>query len=79
MPKKKRKKNTGWGGKRPGAGRRLEMEDCRQLSVHMPARAVAQLQEEATRAKLSLSKYARGILMAVRPDLPWGIDDEASV
>lgn len=61
----------GWGGRRPGAGRKTQMKDTQKITFHMPGTVVDALHAEAAEVGKVLSVYMRDLLRGARPDLPW--------
>lgn len=56
-------RNTGWGGKRPGAGRRRTADGV-TIAVYLPTKTAEETRRHAADRGESLSKYVTGALDA---------------
>ena len=60
MPR--RKKSSGWGGRRPGAGAKRVLDDAVLFAVRIPRADLARLRTIARRKGVSVSEHVRGVL-----------------
>ena len=57
-----KKKSSGWGGRRPGAGAKPVLNDPRRLAVQLERAVYEALAELAKREELPVGVYARRVL-----------------
>ena len=66
-----KKKNTTWGGRRKGSGRKQLVKDGISLTLWLPGKVRKRLDAEAQKNGEPVTSLVRRVLESARPELPW--------